>query len=430
MAEGLQTIHYHQGLMTFSIPEDWTYGFDVERNEAVFYQEREGAGVLRLHYARIVPFNPVEKSVADLASEFAEAGDISSREDGSLMCTRTEQIEDPDQPLLVFHWHSISQVDDNYVRMAHLSYTVSFEELNYHEFPYQLETLSKELTLLAWSHPEEFYDKLRTVLSPVQTLNDSIVQYGISEQVSMAIACAVQGSDFMDFVPYSDLEAWCIPADEAWRRAFENMDRLLAETPVTVEELVDGVPMAFFETSSVWQAALITAPSLRTYVENSIGWPVQALLPCQDFLHLIPAGWAPDYEQTQALAALVIDEYMNSPCALSTELFAIDDQGIHATGRFQTDGFVVLEANGAPMDDIEQIVQSAYPNPVHAHDFYNRGVFFSTMLQHERAIENFTRAIELEPGVADYYRSRAVEYELMGDNDRANQDSHYASSLG
>lgn len=430
MAEGLQTIHYHQGLMTFSIPDDWTYGFDAERNEAIFYQEREGAGVLRLHYARIVPFDPADKSVEEMAQEYAEAGEVSQRKDGAFICARTEQLVDNDQHYLVFHWHNLSQVEESSVRMAHLSYTAPFDELNKPGFIEQLETLSSEVTMLTWSDPETFYDSLRTVLAPVQTLSESIVQYPISEQVSMAIACSVHGSEFMDFVPYSDLEAWNISADSAWRRAFENMDRVLAETPVVVEELVDGVPMAFFETTSLWQAALITAPSLRTYVEGLVGWPVQALLPCQDFLHLIPAGWAPNYEQGRALCELVVDEYMNSPYALSTELFLIDDQGIQATGRFQNDGFFVFESGEAQLDDIEQVVQSSYPNPVHAHDFYNRGIFYSTMLQHERAIENFTRAIELDPNVADYYRSRAVEYELLGDNDRAHEDSVFASSLG
>ncbi len=428
MGEGLQTINYHQGLMTFSIPEDWAYGYDPARNEAVFYQDREGSGLLRLHFAHIVPYDS-SKPLAQYAAELAENGEVSVRDDGAFVCTKTEQYTEDDRHVLIFHWFNLSPIDNDYVRMAHLSYTTPFEELHHPDFERQLATLSKELTLLSWAAPESLYENLRTVLAPVQALNDTIVQYAISEQVAMAIACAVHGDEMVDFVPYSDLDAWCVPADEAWRRAFENMDRVLAETPITVEELVDGVPMAFFDTTSPLQAALITAPSLRAHVEGSIGWPVQALLPCQDFLHLIPAHWAPTPQQIFALSELVIDEWQNSPCALSTELFVIDDQGIHASGRFQTDGFVHLESNGHQIDAIEEIVQSAYPNPVHAHDFYNRGLIYSTMLQHERAIESFSRAIEIDPGIADYYRSRAVEYELVGDLDKANQDSTYASHL-
>lgn len=429
MGEGLQTINYHQGLMTFKIPESWCYGFDPERNEAVFYQDREGSGLLRLHYAHIVPYDPSYKPLAQYAAELAENGDVSVREDGALVCTRTEQYADEDRQMLVFHWFNLSALDGDYVRMAHLSYTIPFEELHHQDFEQQLVVISRELTMLSWAAPETLYDNLRTVLAPVQALNETIVQYAISEQVAMAIACAAHGDEFIDFVPYSDLDAWCVPADEAWRRAFENMDRVLEQTPITVEELVDGIPMAFFDTTSPIQAGLITAPSLRAHVEGSIGWPVQALLPCQDFLHLIPAHWTPSVQQVQALAELVIDEWQNSPCALSTELFIIDDQGIHACGRFQQDGYVQLESNGHQIDAIEEIVQSAYPNPVHAHEFYNRGLIYSTMLHHQRAIESFTRAIELDPGIADYYRSRAVEYELTGDMEKANRDSSYANHL-
>ena len=107
----------------------------------------------------------------------------------------------------------------------------------------------------------------------------------------------------------------------------------------------------------------------------------------------------------------------------------IDDHGIHARGRFQADGFVATEASEQDDNTIEDLVESAYPNPVQAHQFYNRGLIYSTMLHHRRAIESFSRAIELEPGVPDYYRSRAVEYELVGDNERANQDSLFANNL-
>ncbi len=429
MGPGLQTINYHQGLISFNIPDHWCYGFDPARNEAVFYQEREGSGLLRLHYAHIVRYDSSQKPLAQYAAELAENGDVSVREDGAFVCTRTEQYTEEDKHMLFFHWFNLKPVDGEYVRMAHLSYTTPFEELYLPDFEHQLAIISRELTMLAWAEAESLYDSLRTVLAPVQSLNESIVQYPISEQVAMAIASSSHGDEYVDFVPYSDLEAWCIPPDEAWRRAFENMDRVLAETPITVEELVDGIPMAFFDTESPLQAGLITAPSLRAHVESSIGWPVQALLPCQDFLHLIPAHWSPSAPQIQALSELVIDEWQNSPCALSTELFMIDDHGIHASGRFEMNGFVQLESNGHNMDAIEEIVESAYPNPLHPHEFYNRGLIYSTMLQHERAIASFTRAIELDPGIADYYRSRAVEYELMGEMEKANQDSTYASHL-
>ena len=61
---------------------------------------------------------------------------------------------------------------------------------------------------------------------------------------------------------------------------------------------------------------------------------------------------------------------------------------------------------------------------------FNLGVAYLSMADFEQAINNFTKAIELKPGVADMYGNRAVAHAAIGEDEKSDADVAEAVTLG
>jgi tetratricopeptide (TPR) repeat protein len=64
-----------------------------------------------------------------------------------------------------------------------------------------------------------------------------------------------------------------------------------------------------------------------------------------------------------------------------------------------------------------------------AKPFYNRGVVYADKGEYDRAIEDYNRAIELQPKYAEAFYSRGTSYAHKGEYDRAIQDFDQAIAL-
>ena len=64
-----------------------------------------------------------------------------------------------------------------------------------------------------------------------------------------------------------------------------------------------------------------------------------------------------------------------------------------------------------------------------ANTFYNRGIAYSDQGLHDRAIQDYDKAIELKPDFADAYNNRGNAYADKGAYDRAIQDYDKAIEL-
>src|SRR5262245_10416965 len=62
-------------------------------------------------------------------------------------------------------------------------------------------------------------------------------------------------------------------------------------------------------------------------------------------------------------------------------------------------------------------------------EFNERGIAYGRRGEHERALESFGKAIELDPTVSDYYMNRGLAYYLLGQNQRAIADLDQAIRL-
>jgi tetratricopeptide (TPR) repeat protein len=69
-------------------------------------------------------------------------------------------------------------------------------------------------------------------------------------------------------------------------------------------------------------------------------------------------------------------------------------------------------------------------DPKFSKAYNNRGIAYTWKKQYDRAIADFSKAIELDPKNGKAYNNRAIIYSYKGDTDKARQDLHKAQSLG
>jgi len=70
------------------------------------------------------------------------------------------------------------------------------------------------------------------------------------------------------------------------------------------------------------------------------------------------------------------------------------------------------------------------PDPQYEDAYYNRGLAYSYLGQHKRAIHDYDEAIRLDPQYADAYYNRGVAYERLGQQKLADRDFAKAKELG
>ena len=78
---------------------------------------------------------------------------------------------------------------------------------------------------------------------------------------------------------------------------------------------------------------------------------------------------------------------------------------------------------------IEDYNKAIELNPKYAEAYYNRGIAYYELNQHEEAIEDFTKAIELNPKYADSYNNRGVAYSKLNQHEKAIEDYNKAIEL-
>ena len=78
---------------------------------------------------------------------------------------------------------------------------------------------------------------------------------------------------------------------------------------------------------------------------------------------------------------------------------------------------------------VENFNKAIELNPNHARSYNNRGIVNHNLKQYERAIEDYNKAIELDPEDAYFYSNRGVAYRRIGDFNRALEDYNKAIEL-
>ncbi len=130
------------------------------------------------------------------------------------------------------------------------------------------------------------------------------------------------------------LEEWGVDLEAVRSAARRNLATTLAEAEIGWKDY-HGARLGYFGTLLPCKAALMMAANLKQIVAPTLGWPLLAVIPAQDFLLLWDASRR---DLIPELGALVVNQFTRSAYPLTTEVFEISDQGISAVGDFPSSG--------------------------------------------------------------------------------------------
>ena len=177
----------------------------------------------------------------------------------------------------------------------------------------------------------EVRPRLRWSLEPTDMSLTEALHEVVSDRVALVLVCVSPDETQITWVSPTTAASWGQTKESLLAAAAENMATLLARSQIdtlAVESHTLGMVNTEF---TAFKAALVFAPDLRAVVEPVLGWPVFAVLPCRDFVYLIPDR---DRELLGRIGAVVVREYAKSAYPLTTEVFEVTSAGIRAIGEF------------------------------------------------------------------------------------------------
>jgi hypothetical protein len=122
-----------------------------------------------------------------------------------------------------------------------------------------------------------------------------------------------------------------LSAEAAAQRAWSNLDTALQHAQQVTIPAPGGVTVLSFTSDLPSKASLLLAPSVRTAISSTTGWPVLAIAPDRDFTCI----WDATHPHLIGrFAGIITREHARAPYPLSAEVFQINDS-IKAIGRYQ-----------------------------------------------------------------------------------------------
>ena len=196
---------------------------------------------------------------------------------------------------------------------------ISFVDKVLQTFPVSRPVWSEASSLLLWSAEladQEFGDSIRVL---------------VTDEVMRVLTLTDLGQTKITWVTPDMCDEWGVTIEEVTAAAFLNQDQLLDGLELEVAE-ADGSPLGMVPLDSPYKASVIFAPSFKRLVESVLGWPVLVVLPCRDFIYVVPDN-SPLVGQ---MGSVVVNEFRNSGYPITTEVLRISEDGIEAIGRFPT----------------------------------------------------------------------------------------------
>jgi hypothetical protein len=127
--EGMKTIRYRGGLVTFRIPASWAEEYQ-EDGGGVFYDEDNDTGTLRLNVLTFTSKTPVTTRTAMSLLEprrEEHQGTLIDLGHGNALLRYTDLAEEDGEPLTIHYWQIANVVPPNHLRLAIFSHTVPTE---------------------------------------------------------------------------------------------------------------------------------------------------------------------------------------------------------------------------------------------------------------------------------------------------------------
>jgi hypothetical protein len=145
--EGMKTIRYRGGVVTFRIPAYWTEEYQ-EEGGGVFYDEDNDTGTLRLNVLTFASKTPVTTRTAmSLLEPRREEyqGVLTDLGHGNALLRYTDVAEEGGKSIIIHYWQIADVVPPNHCRLAIFSYTVLTELADGDDVAAEVEMMDEEL---------------------------------------------------------------------------------------------------------------------------------------------------------------------------------------------------------------------------------------------------------------------------------------------
>lgn len=130
------------------------------------------------------------------------------------------------------------------------------------------------------------------------------------------------------------------------------------------------------------------------------------------------------------MSAIIIGKIYNIIILLVLIVFVVNSYGAKGTAEeFYEKGKQIASVENADQA-IDNYSKAIKINPKLGKAYNNRGVAYIWKKKFDLAIEDFSKAIELDPRNGKAYNNRAIVYSYQGETGRALQDLKKAKSLG
>jgi hypothetical protein len=123
--DGMKTIRYRGGIVTFRIPAHWTEEYE-EEGGGIFYDEDNDSGTLRLNVLTFASKTPVTTRTAMSLLEARrqeDEGTLIDLGNGNALLRYTDVAQEEGEFLTIHYWQIANVVPPNHFRLAIFSYT-------------------------------------------------------------------------------------------------------------------------------------------------------------------------------------------------------------------------------------------------------------------------------------------------------------------
>jgi hypothetical protein len=175
--------------------------------------------------------------------------------------------------------------------------------------------------------------KVFELLEPNDHLEAPPFRSPISRRLDRVLALW-EGGGTARWVSPGMLEEWGVDVEAVRSAACRNLATTLADAEICWKDY-HGARLGYFGTMLPCKAALMMAANLKQIAAPTLGWPLLAVIPAQDFLLLWDAS---RQDLIPQLEAVVVDQFTRSAYPLTTEVFEISHEGISAIGDFPSSG--------------------------------------------------------------------------------------------
>lgn len=181
-----------------------------------------------------------------------------------------------------------------------------------------------------WS---EVKDKIYISFFPNDYDFKSFLHFEVTNEFSKVYVYS--GQDKLTWITKNDLMKWGITEIDIENQVNINANRLLADTPISFNEIEEHkLGLIEVEQASL-KGALLFAPAMKDKIENDFGFPFYAVLPVRDFCYIFSET---DFEFFAArIGKVVVDEYTQSGYPITTEILKFTAEGVEAVGKYPVD---------------------------------------------------------------------------------------------